>query len=190
MVNVFQDSDKWLQWRRSVISATDAAVIMGVSPYCKPDKLRLKKLGLAPEQKVNQYMQRGKNLEPEAREAFNKEYGMSMSPICVESSEHPFLGASLDGYYSIADDTSFILEIKCPQKKSMDEAKSGRVKPLYIAQIQHMLIVTGADCCYYYCYDGNEGHTIEVYPDEDWQKAYLPKAEEFYMSLIFSEKKA
>jgi putative phage-type endonuclease len=180
-----QDTPEWLAWRRSCVTATDASVIMGVNPYCKIDKLRLKKLGLLPEEEVNQFMQRGKNLEPEARNKFNKDNAMDMVPMIVESSEHPFLGASLDGFYKIADDTSFILEVKCPMKNSMDEAKSGIVKPLYIAQMQHQLLVTGTDICYYYCYDGSEGHTIEVYPDKEWQSEYLPKAEEFWMSLIF-----
>ncbi len=194
-----QSGEDWLRWRRSVITSTDAATIMGVNPYCKIEKLRLKKLGLLPEEEVNQYMQRGKNLEEEARDKFNKTYELDMKPLIVESSGFPFLGASLDGFscvwpkleavpYKEYTRPKVILEIKCPMKKSMDEAKAGIVKPLYIAQMQHQLLVTQADFCYYYCFDGSEGHTIEVYPDIDWQKEYLPKAEEFWMSLIFYKK--
>ncbi len=182
ILSLQNDSPEWLNWRRSVVTSTDCASIMGVNPYCKIDRLRLKKLGLIPEEEVNQYMQRGKNLEPEAREKFNKDNGMKMTPLIVESSEYPFLGASLDG---IAKNGKSLIEIKCPQKKSMIEVQGGIVKPLYIAQMQHALLVTGADICYYYCYDGIDGYTIEVYPDKEWQQEYLPKAEEFWMSLIF-----
>lgn len=185
ILNLKPDTQEWLQWRKTIISSTDAASIMGVNPYCKLDKLKQKKLGLISEEPVNQYMQRGKNLEAEARNKFNKDNDMDMQPLIIESSEHPFLGASLDGFCRIGDDTCFILEIKCPQNKSMNEAKKGNVKQLYIAQIQHQLLTTGADTCFYYCYDGIDGHTIEVYPDKDWQNEYIPKAEEFWMSLIF-----
>ncbi len=178
-----QDTPQWLQWRKSVVTATDAATIMGVNPYCKIEKLRLKKLGLLPEEEVNQFMQRGKDLEGEARDCFhNNNLDLHFDSMVVESSEHPFLGASLDG---ITKDRKSLLEIKCPMKKSMDEARAGIVKPLYMAQIYHQLLVTRAEICYYYCYDGEKGHTIEILPDEDWQKEYLPKAEEFWMSLIF-----
>lgn len=177
------DSDEWLAWRRSLITATDAGSIMGVNPYCKLDKLRLKKLGLVSEE-VNQFMQRGKDLEEEARINFNKQENMNMRPLIVESCEYPFLGASLDGINSFLNK---ILEIKCPLKKGMDEARSGNVKPFYMTQMQHQLLVTGAEICYYYCYDGFEGHMIEVYPDKVWQNIYIPKAEEFWMSLVFHE---
>ena len=130
-------------------------------------------------------MQRGKDLEEQARESFHVENpGLNFTPCVVESSEYPFLGASLDG---ITDRGLFILEIKCPGKKGMQIAKNGEILPYYETQMRHQLIVTGAEMCYYYCYDGKEGHTIEVYPDKAWEKEYLPKAEEFWMSLIFNK---
>ena len=182
ILNLSPDTPEWKAWRLTVISGTDAASIMGVNPYCSLKKLRQKKLGLLPEEEMNQFMLRGKNLEGEARDKFNQSECMDMVPLIVESTEYPFLGVSLDG---ISSCRKYILEIKCPQKKSMDEAKAGIVKPLYIAQIQAQLLVTGADMCYYYCYDGIENHMIKVYPDKEWQEEYLPKAEEFWMSLVF-----
>jgi putative phage-type endonuclease len=197
IIDFQQGSEEWLKWRRSVITATDASVIMGVNPHCTLNELRSRKLGLISEIECNAAMQRGKDLEGEARDKFNKDKGMSMETMIVESSSHPFLGASLDGFQCIwpkleciekeYSRPKIVLEIKCPLKKGMDEAKRGVVKPLYIAQMQHQLLVTGADLCYYYCFDGKEGHTIEVYADLKWQKEYLPKAEEFWMSLIFKE---
>jgi len=184
IINYEQGSDEWISWRKTITTATDASVIMGVNPYCTLNELRSRKLGLIPETECNAAMQRGKDLEGEARFKFEQECGFPMIPKIVESSEFPFLGASLDGMCITG---KHILEIKCPGKKGMIEAKKGIVKPLYIAQIQHQLLCTNADMCYYYCYDGAEGHTIEVYPDLEWQKEYIPKAEEFWMSLIFKE---
>jgi len=185
VISVEQGSDIWLQWRRSVITATDSSVIMGVNPYTDLTELRLRKLGLIPETPCSPAMQRGKDMESSARESFHKDNpDINFTPMVVESSEYPFLGASLDG---ITKSGNHIIEIKCPGKKNMQIARNGEVLPYYLAQIQHQLLCTGATTCYYYCYDGKEGHTIEVYPDMDWQKEYLPKAEEFWMSLIFDK---
>jgi putative phage-type endonuclease len=182
IINLKQDTPEWKAWRKTSITATDAASIMGVNRYCSLKKLRQKKLGFFPEEEMNQFMLRGKNLEEEARQTFNDKEQLDMVPLIAESTEYPFLGASLDG---ISSCHKYILEIKCPQKKSMEEAKSGIVKPLYIAQMQAQLLVTGAEMCYYYCYDGIENYMIKVYPDKEWQMEYIPKAEEFWMSLVF-----
>lgn len=185
LLDLDQGSLSWLQWRRSVITATDASVIMEVNPYCNITELRLRKLGLIPEIATNFVMQRGKDLEEPARLKFNFENDLNLSPAVVECSKHPFLGASLDG---ISKDGRYILEIKCPGKKGMQIAKNGEILPYYLTQMLHQLLVTGAEMCYYYCYDGQDGHTIEVYPDKKWEEEYLPKAEEFWMSLIFPDK--
>lgn len=179
-----QGSEDWLQWRRSVVTATDSATITGVNPYCDITELRLRKLGLIPEKEVSYAMQRGKDLEEQARDLFMFDMDMKLTPMVVESSTHPFLGASLDG---ITKDHRYIIEIKCPGKKGMQIAKNGEILPYYLAQMRHQLLVTGAEMCYYFCYDGKQGHTIEVYPDKKWEKEYLPKAEEFWMSLIFDK---
>jgi len=179
-----QNGEDWLKWRRSILGGTDSSIILGVNPYENIKELRDRKLGKVPEKESNKWMTRGKELEPIALSEFILTTSINMKPLCVESSEYPFLGASLDG---LSDCYRYILEIKCPGKKNMEIAKKGKILPYYYAQMQNNLLVTQAEMCYYYCYDGKEGHTIEVYPDKAWEKEYLPKAEEFWMSLIFNK---
>lgn len=179
-IDLEQGSSQWLEWRKNIITATDAAVIMGVSPYVTPYQLRQRKLGLISEQPSNKAMQRGTELEPEARAKFIFDNKLHMVPACVQSSLHDFLGASLDG---ISADTSTLLEIKCNGKSRHEDVLKGIIPDLHMIQMQHQLLVTAAFTCIYYSFDGKNAHQIEVFPDENFSKEYLPKAQSFWECL-------
>ena len=193
-IDLEQGSDAWLAWRRSIITASDASIIMGTNPYCDEDELRKRKLGIFPEIKETHAIREGRRLEPIARDKFNSDYpGYDMRPLVVESSEHTFLGASLDGYgnkYYLEEPggclmrTDCILEIKCG-KKSFKQAENKEIPKYYLSQIQHQLLVTGAEICYYYAFDGERAIKLQVLPDPLFKEEYLPLAVAFWMSLIF-----
>lgn len=183
-LDFIQGSCEWLAWRRTTITATDAGVIMDCNPYCDAMELRLRKLGLIPEKECSAAMTRGQEMEPIARDHYHKNnLDQIFTPAVVESSEYPFLGASLDG---ITDDEKSILEIKCGEK-SYKMAENGEIPEYYKCQIYHQLICTRAEICYYFCFNGKDGITIEVLPAPDFESHYIPLAEKFWMDLIFKE---
>lgn len=182
-INVEQGSQEWLKWRKEVITATECSAIMGSNPWETPYTIWGMKLGIIPPKASNKVMEEGKRLEPFAREDFIKKFKINMTPICVESTEFEFLGASLDG---ISDDGIDILEIKCGEKVH-SLAKQGIIPPYYLHQVQQQLLVSGARKCFYYSYDGVEGICIEVYPDFNFKNEYLPKAREFWRCIAFEE---
>lgn len=184
IIDLEQGSQEWLTWRKTVITATDASIIMGNNPWCTPYKCWQRKLGLIEEQPSNEAMERGKRLEPEARALFEEGFGQKMEPMVVESSDYKFLGASLDG---ISECKKFIVEIKCGGAKLNDMAYRGVIPEYYQDQMQHQLLVTGAEKAFYYCYDGKAAICIEVYPDPDFAKIFLPKAREFFRCIAFAE---
>ena len=112
LIELEQGTQEWLDWRKGLATASDAAVIMGVAPeYLETqtwNDLRLKKIGLAEE--ASDYLkaaaERGSALEDEARAMLYPKY----LPVCAETEDNVF-GASLDGYS--APDRKW-LEIKCP----------------------------------------------------------------------------
>src|ERR1700722_6940192 len=53
--------------------------------------------------------------------------------------------------------------------------------------MQHQMLVTGAQRCFYYSYDGTDGICIEVLPDDSWVKKFLPKAREFWKCIALNE---
>lgn len=183
-IKLEQGSPEWLSWRKTVITATDASIILGNNPWDTPYTCWQRKLGLIEEKKSNEAMERGKRLEPEARAKFIEEHGIDMTPMVVESSEFEFLGASLDG---ISTDNTVLLEIKCGGFKLHSMASMGEIPQYYKDQMQHQLLVTGASMCYYYSYDGSEGHCIEVYPDEAYRAKFMPLARSFWKCVALSE---
>jgi len=184
ILNLKQGSLEWLSWRKTVITASDCSCIMGNNPWETPYKCWQRKLGLIPEKVSNEAMERGIKLEPAARARFIEEYDLFMEPQVVESTEYEFLGASLDG---ITMSGRFILEIKCGGSKLHNAAIAGEIPSYYRDQMQHQLLVTGAEKCFFYSYDGQNGVCIEVYPDPDFKKVYLPKAREFFKCVAFNE---
>ena len=183
-IEVQQGSKEWLSWRKTVITATDCPAILGSSPWLTAYQCWQRKLGLIEEQKSNEAMERGKRLEPEARNQFIERYGIPMEPMVVESSEFDFLGASLDGISTLGN---YILEIKCGGSKLHNMALQGIIPDYYMDQMQHQLLVTRAEKCFYYSYDGNNGICIEVLPDPDFIHRFMPKAREFWKRIAFFE---
>jgi putative phage-type endonuclease len=185
-VRLEQGSQEWLDWRKTVITATDCAAVRGSSPWTTAYKAWQKKLGYIPEEGSNDAMERGKRLEPFIRERFIKSYGVNMTPMVVESSEYSFLGASLDG---ISDCRKYILEVKTGGKKLYDMALEEVIPEYYMDQIQQQLLVTAADKCFYVV--GGEDETkdivIEVYPHPSFAKEYIPVAREFWRCVAFNE---
>jgi len=184
IMNLEQGSEEWLSWRKTVITATDIAVILGISPYATPYQLWQRKQGLIEEQFVNGAMKRGSHLEPLARDKFIEEYGITMEPVVAEHSDHAFIGASLDG---ISPCGRYILEIKCNGDARHAEVKKGIIPDFHTAQMQHQMLVTGANKCFYYSFDGIDGICIEVPADESFMEDALNAAREFYRALAVQD---
>ncbi len=183
IINVEQGSKEWLRWRKTVITATDCPAIMESSPFVTPYKCWQRKLDLVQQQVCNEAMERGRKLEPEALKLFNETYGMNMEPAVVESTEFEFLGASLDGLFG----SDHILEIKCGGAKLHDMANKGEIPNYYMDQMQHQLLVTRAEKCFYYSYNGHEGICIEVLPDPEFINRFMPKARAFWRGIATFE---
>lgn len=61
---------EWLAARRNGVTASEIAVLMGLSPYDSPYALFHRKLGILPQQDDNLMMERGRVLEPYVAEKF------------------------------------------------------------------------------------------------------------------------
>ena len=184
IIKLEQGSQEWLSWRRTVITATDASIIMGNNPWDTPYICWQRKLGLIEEKKPTDLMERGKRLESEARAKFIECYDIDMIPMVVESTEFEFLGASLDG---ISQGRLYLLEIKCGGSKLHEMASKGIIPEYYRIQMQHQLLVTHAKKCFYYSYDGEDGICLDVFPDPDFKSEFMPAAREFWRCIAFSE---
>lgn len=148
IINLQQRSPKWLTWRRQGIGASDAAVIMGESPW-KTRETLLKEKVQGEIIKPNKKMLRGIKLEPKARDKYIKFVGQAVYPVCIQSKKYNWLRASIDG---LSNDGKLVVEIKCGDSVYKKTASSRKVPHYYIGQLQHILAITGLPSIDFWCY--------------------------------------
>lgn len=176
-----QGTEAWLQYRKERVTATDIAALMGLNPYCTAYQLWQRKLGLLPETHLTERMVRGRDLEPVALERYIELTGVPMMPACVESSERPYVMASLDG---ISPDLDKGVEIKCPGTDSHAKAMLGHIPDIYMPQLQCQMYVTGLSTWDYYSFDGDNGVCITVPRDDAFIEQMLPAIDIFHGCVL------
>lgn len=121
-VDIPQRTAEWHRWRNEGVSASEADIVLGTSPYKTKYRLYAEKKGLILPDNLdrNPHVKRGIRLEPIARRAFENRHNTMLLPVCAESDEHPFIRASFDGI----DDNGIPVEIKAPTEANFRDAKS------------------------------------------------------------------
>lgn len=183
VINLEQGSDEWLAWRKTKITASELAIIIGKSKWSTPFKLWQEKLGFAKPKYSNYAMTRGLSLEPMIREKINSTLGTKFVPAVVQHDLLDFAGASLDG---IDTNIQAILEIKCSGAADHAVALKDKVPDHYYPQIQWQLFCSGFDLCYYASYSMlDELHIFEVERDDTYiNEILIPAAAEFHDRLM------
>lgn len=146
-VNIEQGIPEWHRWRADGIGASEAAAILGCCPYSTADDVLRRKLG-GPDTQDHPGMKRGRVLEPVARQLFEERTGILMSPVCVESVEHPIIRASLDGF----DVDAIPGELKALEAEAHADVCAGIVPRHYFVQVQAQLLVLGSPFGYFGSY--------------------------------------
>lgn len=179
LVSLRQGSPEWLAWRSQGVGSSDAAAIVGASPWTTREALLLAKQealrGAPAQDRDNWAMARGRRLEPHARASYEGVMGWASPAACAEHAALPWLRASCDGW---EPGRRLPLEIKCPGRADHEEALAGRVPAKYLPQVTHLMLVTGATSLHYWSYSdrfppGLQAALVEV-----------PRREEECMALL------
>lgn len=178
-----QNSNSWLEWRRQGLGASDAPIVMGISPWTTPFQLWEQKMGFKQSQE-NFATRRGHDLEPKARAMFELESDASFEPKLAVHKDYTWLRASLDGYN---EKYNQVLEIKCPGSEDHKRALEGKVPEKYWPQLQHQLLVTGAESVIYYSFDGKSGVKICVEPDIFYIEKLFKSLENFWKNHVLAK---
>ncbi len=185
--NLEQNTAEWFKIRNSHIGASDAPIILGLSPWKTPAQLWKEKLELVPCPPMNSSMQRGRDMEGTAKLAFENMMDIEVTPKVLFHPVIKYMMASLDG---ISSDGKIYVEIKCPNKKDHELAKNGMVPEKYMPQLQHQMEVCGLNSGYYFSFDGHQGVLVKVYRDQKMINLILSKEKEFHDCMImFKEPK-
>jgi putative phage-type endonuclease len=173
-----QNTEAWHAWRDKGLGSSDAATIMGVSPYSNLRLLYLDKTNRSKNDQDHWGTRRGKELEDTARTYFEVHLDMAdYPPRDFEHHQYPFLRCSLDGW-NAKDET--ILEIKCPGKEEHEATRDHQTVPeKYFWQIQHQLMVTGAKRAIFASYHPEfypKGAKVWLAPDTEAIKRLAQRA--------------
>lgn len=184
IIDLPQGSAEWLAWRKSRLTATDIPIILGSNPFKTKLELWEEKLGLRAPVGLNDAMRRGMMLETPARCLASVELEIAFNPIVCESSEYPWLAASLDGISQLGN---HILEIKCTGMEKHIQSVNKCYPIYYYDQMQTQLLCTRAEKCFYMSYHPEYLDKpvvfIEVYPDPEKQAEIIEKGYEFYKQM-------
>lgn len=169
---------EWLEKRRQRIGASDAPVIMGVSPWKTPYQLWQEKLGLSTDKEPSTAMLRGLDLEEKALKAFEKLSGLDM--IAQQERAHStytWMWATLDG---IDISGKNAVEIKCPGQTDHQSAVDGHIPEKYIPQLQHQMAVADLERIFYFSFDGENGIVLEAFRDDAYIKELINAEQRFW----------
>ena len=150
---VQQNTDEWLQLRQGKFTASTFSDL-----FAKPTTAAYQKAiykvayeiltGESPESYSNDYMQRGHELEPLAKKAYEMEtFNVVEDAGFFEYNE--FIGASPDGLVG----EEGLVEIKCPAFNTMiSYLIDPKLPSQYKHQVHGQLLVTGRKWCDFMCY--------------------------------------
>ena len=186
IINLEQGTPGWLEYRKSHIMATDIAKIMGKSAWGNaPDVFDEKTEGKRKEE--TEAMRRGKELEIRAREMLINMRSVDLKPFVVESSDAPWMAASMD---AINENGTIAYEIKCRGEKNMIKAMKGEYDSDYWWQCQWQMAVCGLFTMTLMFYHNNEiYHEITIPRDEKAIEEARRVGEDFFFLHLTPEKK-
>lgn len=136
--------EQWLEYRKTGIGGSDASVVCGINKYRSPVELWLEKTGHLPYQEAGEAAYWGTQLEPVVRSEFTKRTGIEVKLVkqLLQSEEHPFMQANLDGICEHPDYGTCIFEAKTASAYKSNEWENS-IPAEYMLQIQHYMSVTG-----------------------------------------------
>lgn len=192
--------------RTSYIGGSDAASVIGVSPYRSNVELWEQKTGRRKAEDISakSFVQYGIHAEDHLRELFKLDFpqyevGYEENNIWIND-KFPFGHCSLDGWLTEKDTgRKGILEIKTTTMLSAAQRAQwdGQVPPQYFAQVVHYLLITEWDFAIIksqqkHEYDGDvmlvtKHYTIEREEVED-DIAYLEEAERKFCEYLKADK--
>ena len=156
IIDCEQGSQEWLDHRCGVITASNfSKIFTGAGKLSSQADSLINTLvaekitGKPAETYKSEAMQRGNDLEPEARDMFELDTGLRCETVGLVKVDDYEIGCSPDAL--IGDDCG--LEIKCPSASTMIAYKRfGKLPPEYVQQVQGCMWVTGRSSWWFYAY--------------------------------------
>lgn len=140
------DRSDWLALRRSGIGASEAAAVLGVSPYASPREVYLDKLGKLPPVEETEAMRWGNLLEPLIAQEYTRRTGRAVveQQVFMRHQTHQHILATLDGM----TDQGWPVEFKTTGEwtaKDLGAEGSDHLPEHWIVQAHQQMLLTEAE---------------------------------------------
>lgn len=174
----------FLRERRTGVGGSDAAAILGVSPWSSALGAWALKRGIMPDTEASERMVWGNRLEHAIRTGFNQDYGTHYlkPPKMFRHERWPFAIGHLDGL-----EGRRVLEVKKADFKSQEWGEQGTdtIPAHYYAQVQHyLLVVAGEVADVAVLFGGNTMERYEVPANHHFQQALLDDEARFWQQVM------
>ncbi len=189
--------EQWLEYRRQGIGGSDAAAILGVSPFATARDLYYDKLKLVEyEDRESNWVAKkvGHLLEDLVAEIFHVKTGYRIYQIkkMFYHPLHPFMLADIDYFVELPNGKTAILEIKTTHYQAKDHWwRDGEeaVPVNYEVQGRHYMCVMNIDEVYFCClYGNNENDVIirHIVRDMAYEAELIALEEDFWLNHVRS----
>jgi putative phage-type endonuclease len=185
--------EAWLADRRTVISGTDAAKVIGISPFGSPIDVYLDKLGLAQPRPVTEQMEAGKRFEPTILAWYADREGVAVIPAdshkLIRSALHSRIGATFDGFRCDQMPQPPI-EVKNIGYPSAEWGDPGTDQvPLYYATqgILQMHVQDAPFVDFAVCFTGHRLAVYRLYRDHETEQDIVERCLAFWDQYITTE---
>ena len=190
--------EEWLSYRRLGIGGSDAAAVLGVSPFTTTRDLYYDKRGIvsAIEDDSNWVqLEVGHLLEDLVARIFAKKtgYRIYQQKKMFQHPAYPFMLADLDYFIELPDGTTAILEIKTTNYNAKDKWWNGKeeIVPLnYALQGRHYMAVMNIDHVFYCCLYGNNEDSViirHIERDMEYEAEMIALEEDFWVNHVLAE---
>lgn len=186
--------EDWLAFRRKGIGGSDAAAVLGISPFRTGVDLYYDKLGQSVEDDEQNWVAKevGTLLEDLVARIFAKKTGLKVCPMPVmfQHADHPWMLADVDRLVTMLDGRTGILECKTtnPNAVSKWEYDGKPIVPQYYeAQGRHYMAVMNLDRVYYCCLYGNSEDEViirSIDRDPDYEAELIFLEENFWTNHV------
>jgi putative phage-type endonuclease len=175
-------SNQELEIRRTVITGTDASIILGVNPYESIIELWQRKLGYLPEKDLsdNASVKAGQYLEPVVKKMFVDLTGKEVNS--VPFTVHPklqWMAGTMDGYIN---DENAVVEFKTARfDQGWGKQGENIIPKHYLCQVAHYMAVMDAAYAYVAVLIGGwDFRHYVIDRNEKLEELIIKKEEEFF----------
>ena len=170
-------NEEWLSYRRRGIGGSDAAVILGISPWRTARDLYYDKLSVVKADMDENWvaLEMGHLLEDLVARIFAKKTGLHIfqRKVMFQHPLYPWMLADLDYLVELPDGSNAILEIKTTNYNARENwwYNGEEIVPVYYeSQGRHYMSVMNLDRVYFCClYGNNEDEVIIRHLDRDYE---------------------